>query len=343
MKTYKIAAAFAFCLSASAQTTGYTATPIVTNAKDPNLINPWGLSRPPASNMVEPHWWASDQAKGVSTLYNVSGKNIVEPLVVTIPPAAGGSIGSPTGTTYVNKDTFVFVTLDGTISEWFAGVKPATPGSSCLECHVGPAVLKVDNSTNNASYQGITVANNGGVNTLYVANANGGIETYDATTYANIPLTTGAFVDSKIPKAYTPAGIQAVGKTIYVTYNRNAGGGTGYVDSFDTTGKLLVRFKGAGWLDQPWGVAKAPSNFGSLSNSILVGNTGSGWIAAFSATTGRFKGLVEDSGGNAITLPGLWGLSFGAGNKDSGPTNVLYYNAGGAKQDTGVFGAIAAN
>jgi len=53
--------------------------------------------------------------------------------------------------------------------------------------------------------------------------------------------------------------------------------------------------------------------------------------------------FLKDSTGAAITTPGLWGISFGAGNSDSGPKNVLYYNGGGAKLTTGVFGAIAAN
>jgi hypothetical protein len=37
---------FLLCLTSSAQTNSYTATPIVNNAQDPYLINPWGMSRP---------------------------------------------------------------------------------------------------------------------------------------------------------------------------------------------------------------------------------------------------------------------------------------------------------
>jgi hypothetical protein len=36
-------------------------------------------------------------------------------------------------------------------------------------------------------------------------------------------------------------------------------------------------------------------------------------------------------------------MEFGNGNSESGPTNVLYFNAGGANLTTGVFGAITAN
>src|SRR5271154_3255741 len=47
---------------------------------DPNLVNPWGLSR----SSVSP-WWVADNGPGLSTLYN--GAGAVQGLVVTIPPA----------------------------------------------------------------------------------------------------------------------------------------------------------------------------------------------------------------------------------------------------------------
>src|SRR5713101_804768 len=50
--------------------------------KDPNLVNPWGLSHSPTSP-----WWISDNGTGVATLYK--GNGVAVPLVVTIPPPAG--------------------------------------------------------------------------------------------------------------------------------------------------------------------------------------------------------------------------------------------------------------
>jgi hypothetical protein len=73
---------------------------------------------------------------------------------------------------------------------------------------------------------------------------------------------------------------------------------------------------------------------------ILVGNTGSGKIGAYSK--GVFQGFLE-SDGEPIVLPGLWAIEFGNGNTESGPTTVLYFNAGGAYQSTGTFGAITSN
>ena len=98
----------------------------------------------------------------------------------------------------------------------------------------------VNNSASGASYQGLTIAKNAtsGLYTYYVANANGGVEAYDAASFSRVTLPAGAFMDSKVPASYTPAGIQAIGKDIYVTYNASAGGGTGFVGVFDTNGKF---------------------------------------------------------------------------------------------------------
>src|SRR6266481_5216266 len=64
---------------------------------DPNLVNPWGLSHSPTSP-----WWISDNGMGVSTLYNGQGKAfpLGSPLVVTIPPPAGGTSSAPTGNVF---------------------------------------------------------------------------------------------------------------------------------------------------------------------------------------------------------------------------------------------------
>ena len=337
---WMLCAAALLPVGAGAQTTNYTVTNIVTSSQDARLVNPWGLSRPLKSTAKENEWWTSDQGTGLSTLYDANG-TIVD-LQVTVPPApgSGNPTGSPTGTVF-NSNNFVFATLDGTISNWYAGDNQNT-GSGCARCHVQQATIKVNNFAANASYQGLTVATNATSHaaTYYAANANGGIEAYDAASFSPVTLPPGAFTDSKIPAGYTPAGIQGIGSKIYVTYNRNAGGGTGFVDAYNTNGKLLLRLQ-KGNFSQPWGVALAPANFGQFSNMILVGNTGSGWIGAYSATTGQFAGFLQ-SGGQDLTIPGLWGIVFGNGNVESGPTNVLYFNGGGANQTTGVFGAITA-
>lgn len=353
-KAWMLGAAVLFALQASAQTNVYTVTNIIDSSQDPYLFNPWGLSRPTSATLKENEWWISDNSTGFSTLYyaNKTGPASLAALVITVPPAFSPGIGSPTGTAYYDSGTrrgsgssnFAFATLDGTISVWNADTKPAVAGDGCAACHVTSATIRVNHAATGASYQGLTAAKNAasGKQAYFAANANGGIEAYDAASFVPLALPSGAFVDTQVPNTYSPAGVEAVGNKIYVAYNAVVGGGTGYVNQFDTNGKLLLRLQ-QGWFNQPWGIAVAPSNFGAFSNMLLVGNTGSGWIGAYSPRTGKFVDFLRDASGQPVMIPGLWGLSFGNGSTDSGPTNVLYFAAGGPTLSTGVFGSIAAN
>lgn len=344
-----IAIALTTCLGMNAQINSYTVTPIVNNTQDPFLINPWGLSRPAKPSVSESEWWVSDNATGVSTLYyaNKTGIQSLAPLVITIPTAIGTGTGSPTGTAYnaatgpgPGLNNFTFVTLDGTISNWNAG-QLGSGGTGCYECHTNTATIMVNNHATGASYFGLAQATNATSKapTYYAANFKGGVEAYDAATFVPASLT-GTFSDPKIPKAYKPYGIQAIGTKIWVSYFNGVSGG--YVDAFDTTGRLKLRLA-QGSFSEPWGIVQAPANFGAFSNAILVGNTTSGMITAYNATTGAFLGFLEDSTGTAIVIPGLWGISFGNGNPKAGPVTTLYYAAGGNAYTTGVFGAITAN
>jgi uncharacterized protein (TIGR03118 family) len=339
----------ALCVGASAQTGSYTVTPIVDNTQDQYLINPWGLSRPINPGANENEWWASDNGTGYTTLYyaNQSGIQSLAPLVITIPPALGTGTGSPTGTAFnpgvgpgPGNNNFTFVTLDGTIANWNAAQTPARPASDCAACHTTTATIMVNNSSKGASYTGLAINTNATTKATlyYAANNKGGVEAYDATTFAAVTLT-GHFSDSSIPHNYRPYGIQAIGTRVWVTFYNGIAGG--FVDSFDTNGKLKLRL--ASGFSEPWGVALAPATFGTFSNAILISNTTSGFIGAYNATTGAFEGYLKDSSGSAIVIPGIWAISFGNGNKDSGPTNTLYYTAGGVDEKTGVFGAITAN
>lgn len=282
---------------------------------DPHLKNPWGLARTAAS-----YWWAADEVTGVATQYDENGN--IQPAAVTIAPATGTSTGSPTGVVALGN-SFVFVTLDGTISQW-------TSGNS--------AVMKVDHSSLGAVYTGCTVGTTNGKATLFVANATGGAEAYD-TTFKPLTLMPGAFVDPNIPVGFTPYGIQRVGEKIYVTFAQAAGAGLGYVDAFDDTGKLLLSLQQGSWMNQPWGIAQAPAYFGAFSSMVLVANTGSGRIAAFNPSTGAFVGMLKDSTGAAIRIGGIRAIYFGAGGI-SGPATTLYFTAGIAGQAHGLFGSI---
>src|ERR1039457_3634236 len=124
-----------------------------------------------------------------------------------------------------------------------------------------------------------------------------------------------------------------------------AGAGNGYVDVFDTTGKLLSSLVVGGtgsWLNSPWGMAIAPATFGKFANDLLVGNFGDGLINAYDPATGAFAGTLQDASGNNIAIPGLWALIFGNGGS-GGDKDTLYFTAGPGGQKHGLLGSISAN
>ena len=94
-----------------------------------------------------------------------------------------------------------------------------------------------------------------------------------------------------------------------------------------------------GALNGPWGMALAPPDFGTLSNTLLVGNFGDGVINGYDPANGTFMGSVNDSAGHPVALPGLWGIAFGndAANQ---PHNTLFVAAGTNDEVNGVYGRI---
>ena len=358
MKNYGVLVFALAALSAAAQspattpvTNSYMQVNLVSDiagtaqSTDPKLVNPWGLSRPASVSAKEAHWWASDQKTGVSTLYDANAA--IDALIVTIPPASGTGPGSPTGTV-ANGVNFIFATLDGTIAEWLAATGPPQPSfihpasGTCTNCHTTSAVQKVNHASTGAVYTGVTLGSYNGASTYYVANAAGGVEAYDAN-FNPVTLPAGAFTDPNIPAGFTPYGIQSADKEIVVTYAPAPPANGGYVDIFTTAGKLVVTLQNGTWFDQPWGVAQAPSTFGAFSSALLIGNTGSGQIAAFNPKTGKYLGILDNASREPLANPGLWAISFGAGNTDSGPANTLYFNVGIQNFAHGLFGAITAN
>ena len=322
--TYRLTIVLLAAMALHAQdtaTNSYTQTNLVSDIPgmgtftDAHLVNPWGLSRSSGS-----YWWVADEGTGVSTLY--SGTGAVQSLVVTVPPASGTGAGTPTGTVAVGGK-FIFVTLDGSISQWTSGAS---------------AVKKVTNA--GAVYTGVTAAKDGSVETIYAANAAGGVEAY-TTTFSRVTLAPGAFTDPSVPAGYTPYGIQAIGAKIYVTFSAAPGAG-GYVDVFNPAGTLLLSFV-QGSFNEPWGIALAPAGFGKFAHAVLVGNVGSGLIGAYNATTGKFLGFMENAAQKKIAISGLWALYFGGGNSLSGSKTTLYFAAGIDNYLHGLFGTITAN
>ncbi len=302
----------------------YTLTSLVTTTKDPNLKNGWGLAYLPSGP-----YWVSDEGTGLSTVYQANGT--IVSLVVTVPPASTGQ-GSPTGivanttTGFVvtqngksGPAAFIFDTLDGTISGWNSSVNPNT------------AVIAVNNST--ANYTGLAIGTSGTQTVLYAANsAQNRIEVYNS----NFKLTK-TFTDTKLT-GLTVYGVAFIKGFVVVTFS---GSTTGAVDVFSPSGTLLKTLvPPTSVLKGPWGLALAPKNFDTLSNTLLVGNVDDGTIHGFSTSTGKLVGEVKDKNGNVISIPGLWGLEFGGGSPNNGNTNQLFFAAGTSGYSTGEFGVI---
>lgn len=335
-------------------TNSYMNAPLTTNGwggsfSDPNLVNPWGLARSSGGP-----WWVSDNGTGLSTLYTGSGSII--PLVVKIPAAKPGSgtWGSPTGIVFNggtgftigsgDPSIFMFATEDGTVSGWNPKVS------------LNNAMIAVNESKQGASFKGATTAtaNLPGAMSqtlLYAADFTlGKIEVFDSS-FRHVQAVEDAFSDNEDEDsqgAYSPFNVQNLGGNIYVAYaklgsgnNQQNGTGLGEVKIYSPEGHMLMKLEHGAWFNAPWGMAVAPSDFGAYSHSILVGNFGSGWIAAFNPVTGRFQDFLRDTTGQLVTIPGLWAIAPGNDGK-AGNATSLYYSAGGANEQSGVLGMLTA-
>jgi uncharacterized protein (TIGR03118 family) len=317
---------------------------------DPNLQNPWGLTRSPGGSP----WWVSNNNSGTSTLYNGDGS--IVPIngngVVIVPPPAfnPGAQSTPTGIVYNGSKAdfhlkngsnahFIFSTEDGTISAWAGGVN---------------AELEVDNSDNGSArgavYKGATSGEINGSKFLYVTNFRSGrVEVYD-TTFKRVHLGEDAFRpgdDEEIPEGFAPFNVQNIGGDLFVTYAKQdaqkhddvPGAGAGYVEIYTPAGKHIGHLEHGDWLNAPWGVVWTTRDFGEFSNAILVGNFGSGWIAAYDGFTHKFIGFLKNPDNSLLTIDGLWSLTFG-NDGSAGLANTLYFSAGINDEHDGLFGTI---
>ena len=117
------------------------------------------------------------------------------------------------------------------------------------------------------------------------------------------------------------------------------GAGLGVVDIYDANGKFVKTLIAAGGaVKAPWGVTLAPADFGTLSNTLLVGNFGDGKINGYDPNSGQFMGTLGSASGPFAAL-GLWGIAFG-NDAASQPHNTLFFAAGPNDQANGVYGRI---
>jgi uncharacterized protein (TIGR03118 family) len=302
---------------------------------DPDLVNGWGLT----ASATSP-WWVADNGTSKSTLYN-GNTGAKLGLVVTVPGAPTGTVFNGTtdfkvdaGTGLVNA-RFIFATDDGQIAGWNG---------------VGTAAINAA-TTPDAVYLGLAIGSTGGANYLYAANfAAAQVDVFDKD-FEIAHLAGGDFVDPGLPDGYSPFGIQNIGGEIFVAFAKQnedgdeevEGEGFGYVSAFGTDGSFHGRVASRGELNAPWGMARAPSNFGKFSGDLLVGNFGDGRIHAFRSGEDGWEahGIVKGTNHRPIEIDGLWGIAFGNGGT-AGPTNTLFFAAGPDDETHGLFGSITA-
>jgi uncharacterized protein (TIGR03118 family) len=310
---------------------------------DPNLLNAWGIAAGPSGP-----FWVSDNHLGASTLYD--GTGVSPGMVVRIPSRGGQS--EPTGVAFNGTydfllapgepALFLFATENGTVAAW----NPYLAG--------GDAVTVVDRSAAGAVYKGLAVGMSGRGNVIYVANFHDGrVDVFDSH-FHSVRLA-GSFKDPTLPAGYAPFNIMSLDGHIFVTYAKQSlpskyddepGPGNGFVDEFDTNGRLVRRIargdpgKAANPLDSPWGLAIAPAGFGPYGGDLLVGNFGSGRIDVYDPNaTNRFLGQLTSANGTPLFIDGLWGLTVG-NNYGAGRSDTVYYTAGPNGGNDGVMGQI---
>lgn len=294
-----------------------------TKHTDALLANPWGLAYGPGAP-----FWISDEASGWSTLYDATGNP--QSLQVTIPSATGTGKGTPTGIVYNGSSEFqienwtslfLFATLDGTISGW---------------SHFFPSASLIGVTHTGAVYTGLAITSKTSGNFLYAADfANNKVDVYDGSF--NL---VKSFTDPKIPAGFATFGIQDIGGKVFVTFASTSGGAGGYVDIFTEDGTFVKTFAHGSPLNQPWGLAVAPTTFGPLSGTVLVANnTSAGTINGYNRATGALVGTLKNMAGNPIKINGLWGIEFGGGTTANGRKNQLFFTAG-PSDTNGFFGVI---
>jgi uncharacterized protein (TIGR03118 family) len=338
--------------SAYRQTNFISDMPGVAPVLDPLLVNPWGMTATASS----PFWVANN---GTSTSQLIRGDVGGAPVVlnptmptITIPgglPTGVVASGSTTDFIVPGPCTappcagrFIFSSITGNITAW----NPNAPAA-------GATAAVIAASQPGHVYTGLAIANNGSGNFLYAADfANGKIDVFDKN-FALQPNANFPFADPTIPTTsgnnFHAFNIQAIGGSLYVTYAKvgtgghdEAGVGNGFVRRFNTNGVRDLTFGiNNGPLNSPWGITIAPASFGIFGGGLLVGNFGEGnpSIHAFNPTTGAFLGTLQNEAGDGIEIDELWALSFGNGGAGGDP-NTLYFTAGTAEEEHGLFGSL---
>jgi uncharacterized protein (TIGR03118 family) len=321
----------------------------VAKITDAVLVNPWGVSHSPTSP-----FWTSNQGTSTAALYAVTnGTDVMKVTAanppignIAIPKTASGPQG-PTGQVN-NTNTssfpvnhggdggsahFIFADLNGNIYAW----------------DKGPTAFPQATGATGTIYTGLAI--DGAQTRLYAANSSlGRIDVFDSS-FTQVNLPSGAFVDPSLPTGLAPFNVQDIGGDVYVVY-APAGGrpnqihakpGAGAVAIFDEDGNFIKELVAGGPLAAPWGITIAPPGFRRFSNDVLVGNFSfdHSEINAFIPSNGKLHGTIPINSGGALA-GGLWTIEFGVGGNNGSP-DILYFADGIDNEAHGLFGAISSH
>jgi uncharacterized protein (TIGR03118 family) len=276
----------------------------------------------------------------MATVYAPTGGASVLNVKVPGPPDTdGGFTSAPTGQVFSGTaadfmgDKFIVDSEDGTIAGW------QTSGQ--------PFVIRVDNSAD-SGYKGLALIKNGTSAELVAANFHKG--TVDVFNAAYAPVATPGFVDAgspALPAGFAPFNVAAIGTSVYIAYAKQdaekgddtAGPGNGYVSVFKTDGTFVKRLLSAGDLNSPWGMAVAPTSWGTLAGTLLVGNFGDGAVHAYDLATGAPRGSLAVSTGPLI-ISGLWALVAGPKTTTADDSGSIFFTAGPNGEEGGLYGKL---
>jgi len=221
----------------------YQLTRLTSNEKgqaehlDPNLVNGWGITI-----IANVPTFITDTGTGLATSYNAEGVPLKQ--IITVPSASGEGQGVPAGIVFNRSREFkiagapamfLFGTLDGTISGW-------SPSNG------NQAIVLVNNSRSNASYNGLAITHNESGNYVYAPDFNSNrVYVYDG----NLNFVT-SLVDAEIPMGFVPLNVQDIGGEVYVAYaNANPSMGGGFIDVFQENGVFVRLLAQGSPLNQP--------------------------------------------------------------------------------------------
>jgi uncharacterized protein (TIGR03118 family) len=304
----------------------------------PSMGNSWGIVG------FQGDFWIANEATGAVTIVDGSGK-------LANGKISSGSIELGEGITGVtvndmasdknlfqmHKDTkcepaqLIFASAKGLL----IGVNP--------DLSTTEGFTLVDRSQAGAIYLGVALLHTSNGPLVLAADFhNGNVDVFDASFTL---VTSVSFVDRDIPAGFAPFNVMVFNDKVFVAFAQQdenkeeevTGPGLGFIAVFDASGTLLNTIE-SDLFNAPWGMAQT-CNFAQFPNALLVGNFGDGRITAIDLTGMTVLGQLM-SGDTAISVDGLWGITFGTG-VDKARADGLYFAAGPDDEAHGLFGVIA--